>query len=90
MGQVYNIGSGVGRSNMDVLDVVRPLAERHGLGIQTCILPERPFDVPVNILDSGKLRAISGWLPRISFEEGILRIWSYFLNRPDPQKGSIR
>ncbi len=80
-GEAYNIGSGIGRNNMEVLDFIRPLAMQIGLKIELNILPERTFDVPINILNSQKLRSISGWQPQISFEEGIQRVWSSFLKQ---------
>lgn len=75
-GEAYNIGSGIGRNNMEVLDLIRPLAIKIRLNIELNILPERTFDVPVNILNSQKLHAISGWQPEIPFEEGIQRVWN--------------
>jgi len=36
-------------------------------------LPLRPFDVPVNVLDSTKLINETGWNAMVSFEEGIKR-----------------
>ena len=79
-GEAYNIGSGIGRNNMDVLDFIKPLAMNIGLSIELNILPERTFDVPVNILNSQKLQNISGWYPEIPFEEGIQRTWNSFLS----------
>ena len=80
LGEAYNIGSGIGRNNMEVLDVLKPLAGQRGLSIGINILPERLFDVPVNILESKKLHDISGWRPKIIFEDGIQRTWNNFLN----------
>jgi len=78
-GDVYNIGSGQGRSNLDVVKVLEPLASRAGFTVRTNILPSRGFDVPANVLDCGKLATLSGWLPRVSFEEGINRVWNAVL-----------
>ena len=68
----YNLGSGVGRSNMDVIETILPLMK--GLADEVHIehLPERPFDVRANILDSGKLRKDTGWRPKMAFDEGLL------------------
>jgi UDP-glucose 4-epimerase len=79
-GQIYNIGSSIGRNNIDVLDSIRPLASTRGLDIQINFLPERAFDVPANILSSQKLYSISGWQPQITFEEGIQRVWDSLLS----------
>jgi len=79
-GEAYNIGSGVGLNNMQVLDFIRPLAMQIGLNIELNILPERTFDVPVNILNSQKLQDISRWRLEIFFEEGIQSTWKSFLS----------
>ena len=80
-GQAYNIGSGVGRNNMEVMAAISPLAVQARLSPKIDVLPERPFDVPANVLSSQKLYSISGWQPKISFEEGIMRVWSSLLQR---------
>lgn len=77
-GETYNIGSGIGRSNREVLNLIEPFARQIGLDIEYNILPERMFDVPVNILDSQKLYDVSGWRPEVLFEEGIQKTWNSF------------
>jgi len=76
-GNVYNIGSGIGLNNMDVLKTIEPFAEAQGYPIQINTLPERGFDVSANILDSTKLRKISTWHPEMDFTEGIRRTWMF-------------
>ena len=44
-GDIYNIGSGVGRSNLDVLDLIRPLAQAQHLEVNISHEAERKFDV---------------------------------------------
>ena len=77
-GAIYNIGSGEGRSNKEVLDEIRPHAESLGLPLQIKILPARRFDVEANVLDSTKLQVDTGWNIRIPFHEGIQRTWDWF------------
>ena len=79
-GDVYNIGTGEGRSNRDILDALQPLAWAEGLEIRTTTLPARKFDVPINVLDSSKLRRIAGWETQILFNEGIQRTWKWFIS----------
>lgn len=79
-GSCYNIGSGIGRSNKEVMDVICPLAEAAGFVPEIKELPFRPFDVPANVLDYRKLHDMTGWEPSISFEEGIERTWNWFNN----------
>jgi len=74
----YNIGTGIGRTNRDILDAIRPLAESIGLKVVVNTAPPRPFDVPVNILDSTKLANQTGWKPTVAFEDGIKRTWNWF------------
>jgi UDP-glucose 4-epimerase len=74
-GSAYNIGSGTGRSNLDVLKAIEPLASRSGFKVQTKILPARKFDVPANVLDCRKLETTAGWRPKMAFEAGIGRVW---------------
>lgn len=72
-GETYNLGSGVGRSNREVLDEMSPLMQEIGCAIRIDYAPERVFDVKTNVLDSGKLQQHTGWVPQISFDEGLLR-----------------
>jgi UDP-glucose 4-epimerase len=78
-GDVYNVGSGVGRSNRDVLDALLPYAQAENLTINISSQPLRTFDVPVNVLNSLKLQSDTNWLATIPFEEGIKRVWNWFL-----------
>ncbi len=77
----YNIGTGIGRSNKDILDAIGPLAKSTGLKVGVNTGPARPFDVPVNILDSTKLTTETGWRPAVSFEDGIKRTWNWFYDK---------
>ena len=71
LGQAYNIGSGIGRSNVDVLNILGPIVAKHGYEVRIEQLPARPFDVAANVLDSSKLTKISGWKPQIDFQNGL-------------------
>lgn len=77
-GSVYNIGSGIGRSNRDILDAIRPLASAEGLKLKLNILPLRKFDVPINVLDCSKIQRETGWKARIHFETGLKRTWDWY------------
>ena len=81
-GEIYNIGTGEGRSNLDVLEVIKPHARAAGYELQTMTLPSRPFDVPANVLDSRKLAAVSGWKPSVTFPQGIERAWRSVVDDP--------
>ena len=74
-GKAYNIGTGIGRTNFDVLKIIEPLAAKAGLSVRYRALPPRKFDVPANYLDSSRLRSISGWQASVSLERGIEALW---------------
>ena len=75
-GEVYNLGSGIGRNNREVLEAIAPLAARHDLSVRVRVAPAREFDVRANILDSGKLQACSGWQPTEDFHAGLSSMWA--------------
>ncbi len=73
--EIYNIGSGIGHDNIEILNIIKPFVEQAGYNINVNLLPHREFDVPVNILDCSKLKSVAGWEPRVSFENGLKWIW---------------
>jgi UDP-glucose 4-epimerase len=77
LSETYNLGSGVGLSNLDVIDLLKPLMREIGCEVQLENAPERAFDVRANVLDSSRLQMDTGWKPVIGFEEGmvIARDW---------------
>ena len=74
-GKIYNIGTGTGASNMEIVRMLREFAEADGFAVRTRILPSRRFDVEANVLDSTRLRNDTGWTPGIGLKEGIQRMW---------------
>jgi UDP-glucose 4-epimerase len=79
--EVYNIGSGVGRSNLQVIDEMRPLLDTVGVNLHIRHIPERSFDVKVNILDSRKLQSLE-WTPSMTFDDGLKRTLEWLLKYP--------
>jgi UDP-glucose 4-epimerase len=77
LSEIYNLSSGVGLSNLDVIEGFKPLMQEIGYEAQVENLPERAFDVKANVLDSTKLSIDTGWKPQIGFIEGmtITRDW---------------
>lgn len=67
----YNLGSGIGLANLDVIEACKPLIRYNCGEIQVVNLPERDFDVKINILDSKKLKNDTGWEPKIELAEGL-------------------
>ena len=71
LSETYNIGSGVGFSNMDVIKAITPLMEDIGCKVNVEHFPERSFDVKANVLDSAKLQQHTGWKPIVDFNDGL-------------------
>ena len=72
-GGCYNIGAGVGRSNIDVLNIIGGLAPLCNRRWEIRSMPSRKFDVTANVLDSTKLKSESDWQVTVPFEEGLIR-----------------
>ena len=75
IGEIYNLGTGIGTSNLDIVRMLESHAEMSNMPVRTKILPERSFDVEANILDSSKLRNRCGWVPVISLQTGLQKMW---------------
>ena len=80
LGECYNIGSGIGRSNIEIIREISPYAESFGLKVNIKNLPERKYDVPVNILDNSKVLSDCGWKPEMPFEVGIRKTWDWLIS----------
>ena len=83
-GECYNIGTGIGSSNRQIIDLIEVMATATGFKLEVDAKPPRSFDVPENVLDSSKLAAISGWKPRVSLKQGIERVWNHALRNLSP------
>jgi len=77
-GEVYNLGSSQGLTNRQVLNYLAPLAAGTGHAVQINVQPPRPFDVPANVLDCTKLRAETGWQPRLTFAQALAQTWAWY------------
>ena len=78
-GEVYNLGSGEGHSNRHVIDILLPLARTQGLTPEIRILPERPFDVKSNVLDTSRIHAHTGWQPAHAFSHSLQQTWDWYV-----------
>jgi GDP-4-dehydro-6-deoxy-D-mannose reductase len=76
-GSVYNIGSGVGFSIKQVLDLLLAMSK---LIIQVKEDPAqmRPSDVPVMVSDSSRFMGETGWRPQIPFKQSLLDLLQYW------------
>jgi UDP-glucose 4-epimerase len=70
--EIYNVGSGVGHSLLELVDEVRAVV---GRDLEVRMLPPRPFDVPVNVLDCRRAQGKLGWRAEVGFREGLRWTW---------------
>ena len=71
LSETYNLGSGIGLSNGEVIQALSPLMKKMGFEIHVEHLPERTFDVKANVLDSSKLQEQTGWKAQVDWSEGL-------------------
>jgi UDP-glucose 4-epimerase len=77
VGKIYNIGTGIGASNLEIVSMLKEFAERDGFSVRVRILPPRGFDVEANVLDSSRLWNDTGWTHRIGLKAGVERMWKH-------------
>ena len=77
-GHVVNVGSGIGLSMIDVIEVV---ASELKIRPDIEILPARPFDVENNVLDPTRASSLFGWTAKISFKDGVREVCEKLLKR---------
>lgn len=81
LSETYNLGSGIGLNNLEIIQALRPLMSEIGCHIEVKNLPKRKFDVKSNILDSKKLQKDTGWRPLIGFDKGLLKTRKWLVKR---------
>ena len=80
LSETYKLGSGNGLSNLEVIEVFKPLMREIGCEVRIEKLPERAFDVKANVLDSSKLQAHTGWKASVEFDDGLRRTREWLRN----------
>ena len=75
--RIFNIGTGVGTSIMDLLRMLT-----HVTGIKPTVeySPGRPVDVSVNVLDSTRANRYLDWRAQTDCETGLQRAWDWISN----------
>lgn len=90
--KIYNVGTGVDTSNKELAEKI---AEKIGYDKRKIVLgsyppgyPYRPSisDQPYIVLDSTKIKKELNWKPKVSLEEGIDKVISYFDGRMSGRK----
>lgn len=69
---ILNVGSGVGNSVRDVLDISMEVSD---CTMKPMYKTGRAYDVPSVVLDVSKVRDVLGWQPRIGLKEGVTKTW---------------
>ena len=79
-GEVYNIGGNRTMTLRDMLEILKGMATCH---IDHVVDPAllRPSDVTLQIPDTSKFKAATGWEPRIPFEETLKNILDFYRRR---------
>jgi UDP-glucose 4-epimerase len=77
VGEAYNLGTGIGLSNMDIMRAVAPILEAAGFESRVEHLPERVFDVRSNVLDASKLTRETGWVPETTLKDGLRKTFEW-------------
>jgi UDP-glucose 4-epimerase len=72
--QVYNLGSGSGFSNREVLAACRDVT---GRDIPATMAPRRPGDPAVLVASSARIRASLGWRPARSLTDMVADAWTF-------------
>jgi CDP-paratose 2-epimerase len=92
-GQAFNIGGGPANtiSLLELLDVIEEL---HGCRPQTRSGAWRPGDQRYYVSDVRKMRAATGWVPRVGVREGVRRLYEWLCEnstkrRPVPAGGRV-
>ena len=74
-GQAYNVGGGVANS-ASVIQVVRQIEQLHG-SVAVSFGEWRPSDQRYYVSDTSKLRAATGWSPRVDVATGVERMYQW-------------
>jgi GDP-4-dehydro-6-deoxy-D-mannose reductase len=76
-GEIYNVGSGVGRSMQSLLDSLRSRA-RVEVRVETDAERLRPTETAALVADTSRLRQETGWQPGISFDEMLDQLLAFW------------
>jgi len=80
IGATYNIGSGRGHTNEEIVKEIESIVSFDGLVVKREYLPERPQDVARVILDSSRLELKTGWRPVVGLREGLKYTYLWLKN----------
>lgn len=79
VGEIYNIGTGIGNDNRNILDSLEAILRGSHYALNVDVAPGRDFDVKANVLSSAKLTYLSGWRASTEIEAGLVKTWEWAL-----------
>ena len=74
LSRIFNLGSGIGHSLNEILDVIRKVT---GKEIKVVYKAKRSFDIPSIYLDICRAKQELSWAPSVSLETGIEKTWKF-------------
>jgi len=85
-GEVYNLGTGEGRTFNEVVEKIKLITEpltNKPVTITHIAFPEGEHSLNKRnfITDCSKFKEATGWFPKISFDEGLKRTIEFYINR---------
>ncbi|MHB1153008.1 MAG: UDP-glucose 4-epimerase GalE [Eubacteriales bacterium] len=80
----FNLGSGGGYSNLEILNTARSLT-CHDIPVE--ITERRPGDPPELVASSEKAENVLGWVRKFGIEDIIASAWKWHLTHPDGYQG---
>ena len=89
-GETYNVGGNNEKTNLEVvqticatLDQLRPLKNGKSYSDQITFVKDRPGHDRRYAIDASKIKRDLGWEPQESFESGILKTITWYLDHPE-------
>ena len=76
--RIYNLGSGAGFSNLEVLNACREVT---GRDIPSAFAPRRPGDPAVLVASSDRIRAELGWSAERGLATMVADAWQFTMER---------
>jgi GDPmannose 4,6-dehydratase len=80
-GEVYNIGGSFSCSVREMLDALLSFSTRRDITVETDPERLRPIDADLQVPDTTKFRAHTGWEPQIPFEQTMRDLLDYWRER---------
>jgi UDP-glucose 4-epimerase len=78
---VYNVGTGMQTSLIDIVDIVRRLMSISAIP-EWDSMPNRQWDTSTWLADNTRIRRDLGWQPEVSLEDGLRRTIEWFHTHP--------